>query len=226
MRQAQQKARTIALQDIVSQLNGGFSKEHPLGLETYKNLIQLVQAWQQARVAAPAWKPTLIKMTFPPGCQNLGEIQKDWMAILGFSGTGADWGPFMKLVKGKPWTAWDLAMYQFIWLITNPEREKLAGPCARCGKYYIKKRVSQKVYCSRICGNATTAVIRTRKKWDEDHREKINRAGEAQDKWLKDRKTKKPWKEYVCMKCPDISQKFLTRAVNKGELSEPTKGRN
>ena len=46
----------------------------------------------------------------------------------------------------------------------NPEWHKLAGPCARCGRYYLKKRASQKVYCSRRCGNAATAIERTRER--------------------------------------------------------------
>ncbi len=56
------------------------------------------------------------------------------------------------------------ALSLFHLLTVTPDCEKLAGPCPRCDRYYIKKRASQKVYCSRRCGNAATAVGRTRER--------------------------------------------------------------
>ncbi len=110
----------------------------------------------------------------------------------------------------------------------NPEWDKLAGPCARCGNYYIKKRDSQKVYCSRECGNAATAVVRTRERLDKEHADKLSRAKAAAQKWAKEwrqGRTRRDWKQRVNEIEPDITPKFLTRAVNKGELKAPTKGR-
>lgn len=106
----------------------------------------------------------------------------------------------------------------------NPEWDKLAGPCARCGQYYLKKRASQKVYCSRGCGNAATAVARTRARLDQEHADKLRRAQAAMQKWASTR-TKDDWKVFVSKREPDITPKFLTRAVTKGELKAPTKGR-
>jgi hypothetical protein len=37
-------------------------------------------------------------------------------------------------------------------------------------------------------------------------------------------RTKKEWKPWVSGRHPDITVKFLTRAVNNGELKPPTKG--
>ena len=91
----------------------------------------------------------------------------------------------------------------------NPEWEKLAGPCARCGRYYIKKRASQKVYCSRRCGNAATAVERTRQKLKQERNEKLKQAGAALRKWRKAR-TEEPWKTFVSRKT-GIDLRFLTR---------------
>ena len=110
----------------------------------------------------------------------------------------------------------------------NPEWDKLAGPCARCGRYYLKKRASQKVYCSRRCGNAATATKRTRQRLDKEHADKLRRAAAAGQKWVKERqqsRTRKDWKQRVSEIEPGITPKFLTRAVNKGELKAPTKGR-
>jgi len=109
----------------------------------------------------------------------------------------------------------------------NPEWDKLAGPCARCGRYYLKSRSSQEVYCSRRCGNAATAVARTRERLDKEHVDKLRRAGAAAQKWAKEwrqgrtQRDWKQWKQRVQEIEPDITPKFLTRAVNKGELREP-----
>jgi hypothetical protein len=106
----------------------------------------------------------------------------------------------------------------------NPEWDKLAGPCARCGNYYIKKRVSQKVYCSRRCGNITTAVARTRERLAEERADKLRRAQATMQKWTTAR-TEDDWKVFVSDRQSDITSKFLTRAVNKGKLKAPVKGR-
>ncbi len=110
-----------------------------------------------------------------------------------------------------------------LWTL-NPEQDKLAGPCARCGRYYLKKRSSQKVYCSRRCGNVATAVARTRKRLADEHADKLRRAAKAAQKWITAR-TQDDWKVFVSKREPGITPKFLTRAVNKGELKAPTKGR-
>jgi hypothetical protein len=116
------------------------------------------------------------------------------------------------------------ALLFHVWTL-NPEWDKLAGPCARCGRYYLKKRASQKVYCSRRCGNATTAVARTRERLAREHADKLRRSQAAMQKWTTTR-TKDDWKVFVSKREPDITPKFLTRAVNKGELKPPTKGKS
>jgi hypothetical protein len=105
----------------------------------------------------------------------------------------------------------------------NPEWNKLAGPCARCGNYYIKKRASQKVYCSRRCGNAATAVERTRERIASERGDKLDRAKAAIKKW-KSTATRQDWKLWVSKKT-GIDPRFLTRAITKGDLVPPTKGR-
>ena len=226
-----------ALQEIVRGLNEGFDKTHPLAADAHANLVQLVQVWQEApstkpnrfehferEVGAPA--PTLLKVNWPPGCPNWHEIQKRLQGNLAPSGKGAY--PVVQYVgeKGKPWTAWDFAVQHFIWLISNPEHQKFAGPCARCGHYYVKKRASQKVYCSRTCGNAATAVARTREKWDEKHRKRLERAKNAMERWS-GLKTTEPFQAWAERHYKGLTKKFLTRAINKEELSKPIgKGKN
>jgi hypothetical protein len=114
------------------------------------------------------------------------------------------------------------AFVLFHQLTVNPQCERLAGPCARCGNYYIKKRASQKVYCSRRCGNAATAVVRTRERVAAEHEDKMRRAADAARKWSSAR-SNLDWKLWVSSKEPDITPKFLTRAVNRGVLKPPVR---
>jgi hypothetical protein len=108
----------------------------------------------------------------------------------------------------------------------NAHSEELAGPCARCGNYYVKKRATQKVYCSRRCGNAATAVVRTRAKLKAEHEQKILRAKILIRRWntLKGR-SGLAWKDWLSKRDPNITEKFVTRRVNAGELPQPKEGR-
>jgi hypothetical protein len=135
----------------------------------------------------------------------------------GDSGTASCWHT---LLDERGSTPNEEAIRFFLLLITNPYANRLAGPCDRCGTYYIKKRASQKVYCSRRCGNATTATVRTREQRVQNHVDKLRRSRTAIQKWTRTR-TKCDWKQWVSRREPDITPKFLTRAVNRGELKVP-----
>ena len=113
------------------------------------------------------------------------------------------------------------AMILFHLLTVAPGCEKIAGPCPRCDRYYIKKRASQKVYCSRRCGNAATAVVRTRERIAGERSGKLARASAAVRKW-ESVSTRQDWKRWVAQKT-GIDPRFLTRAVNKGDLVPPQK---
>jgi hypothetical protein len=105
-------------------------------------------------------------------------------------------------------------------LTLNPECDKLAGPCARCAQYYIKKRASQNKYCSRRCGNAATAIARTREKLRQEREDKIKRVKAALRTWRAVR-GKEDWKVFVSRKT-GIDRRFLTR--HQIELQPPKKG--
>jgi hypothetical protein len=103
----------------------------------------------------------------------------------------------------------------------NPEWNKLAGPCARCGRYYLKNRASQNVYCSRECGNRATAVTRTRERIKAERDEKMNRAKAAMKEW-KRAKTQQDWKLWVSQET-GIDLRFLTRNFTQTGEAKPTK---
>lgn len=122
--------------------------------------------------------------------------------------------------EGNPHT---FTLWLFAHLVTNRLCEKLAGPCARCGRYYIKRHALQTVYCSRRCGNAATALARTRERIQVERSEKLDRAKAAMKKWER-ATTQQDWKSWVAQKTK-IDARFLTRAVHKGDLVPPPKRR-
>jgi len=118
------------------------------------------------------------------------------------------------------------AIVLFHFLTLNPQCEKLAGPCARCGNYYVKKRASQKVYCSRRCGNAATAVARTRVRLKAEHEDKMLRAKTVIQEWnALESRPMLDWQLWLKRRDPGITKKFVTRWANKGELPQPKEAR-
>lgn len=112
------------------------------------------------------------------------------------------------------------ALKYFVSLITNPLWARLGGPCARCGKYYVRRTAHDpKVYCSRSCGTKNSAIAATKKARAKEHAEKLQRAQKSIEQW-RSTGTKLDWKEWVSRR-GDITSKFLTRAVNRGELTTP-----
>lgn len=112
----------------------------------------------------------------------------------------------------------------FAALTLNSDWEKLGGPCPRCDQYFIRKTAKQIIYCARRCATQATAIEATIRAREEERREKLERAKKAQAEWQKrvaQGREKKGWKEFVNTREPDITAKFLTRAVNNGELFPP-----
>jgi len=209
------------LQPICDALN---SRQQP---ELRDKLRQLVGRWQ-------ASGPNLEKMMYEDfdlfddvqlACRARWTPQADGRALLLLMPDYNE-GMKRKMKRGKDgqWQATPeaQALVLFHFLTLNPQCEKLAGPCARCGLFYVKKRASQKVYCSRRCGNASTAVIRTRERLAAEHADKLRRAAAAARKWATAR-TSLGWKPWVSEREPDVTPKFLTRAVNKGVFKPPVR---
>jgi hypothetical protein len=111
------------------------------------------------------------------------------------------------------------ALQDFMILITNPQWELLGGPCTRCGDYYLKKTTRQKVYCSRKCSSAATAVPAVTRQRQQEHAEKIRRAQDAIDRWRKGKRTL-GWKYWVANHT-GYKVQWITRAINNGGLRPP-----
>jgi hypothetical protein len=219
------------LQRTVDALNGKLPCEQVLGpddalvqerrfKQTPPLLRRLVQAWLLSG-------PDLGKFSFDQR-QMWADVDRYWksatrlnpLRIVGAPGGGA---AFFLNCCPEP-DPYDEALRWFTELLFNPECNRLAGPCPRCGNYYIRRSARNKVYCSRSCGTRATALAATRERRDEEHADKLRRAAQAAREWTIAR-TKKEWKPWVSGRHPDITPKFLTRAVNKRELEPPTKGK-
>jgi len=112
-----------------------------------------------------------------------------------------------------------LALAHFMDLVVNPNWNKLGGPCARCGKYFIKKTLKQKTYCSRRCGSIQTALKHTHIAREIQHKNKLEEAKRAVHKWQHSRSPIE-WRQWVADQT-GLTKKWLTRALNGGELEAP-----
>jgi hypothetical protein len=111
----------------------------------------------------------------------------------------------------------DVALVYFGRLILNPECERLGGPCLKCGKYYIKKTIRDSMFCSRKCsGGAVQTKRRARL-----HAEKLSEVDRAIANYRArpPRYDKLGCKEWILQAVSNITSKFLTRAIHRGELA-------
>ena len=217
--------RREELQAVVDALNGKqifrewegeeFGDYFEILREAPPILRQLVQAWQ--------WSgPDLERFhrdnpeTWSTVCQHLKQKPPLLCYSPGSGGASLIGSPFPNNTPSKE------AVRLFIMLILNPEWERLAGPCARCGNYYIRRTARNKAYCSRSCGTHATALAATKRKREEDRAEKLSRVTQLCRQWRTTR-TKQDWKSWISEQSPDITKTFLTRAVNSGELKPPVR---
>jgi hypothetical protein len=113
----------------------------------------------------------------------------------------------------------EAALAMFTSLMTHPRIEAFGGPCKRCSRYYLRKTTRQSIYCSRRCGAASHATFYTRARREKIHKEKLDLAKSAVAEWTPGRNNR-DWKRGVAREA-GVTVKWLTRAVNKGELNAP-----
>ncbi len=172
---------------------------------------KLVEAWQKSR-------SNLDKML--KNDKVLAARVRHGRTLLALTNTGK--GHLLRLPTPRKFNArsWKHhALAHFMDLIVNPEWHKLGGPCQRCGKYYVKKTSRQKTYCTRRRGSTMTAMATTRKRREAERVHKLRLAQEGANHWATVR-TRHPWKEWVSARTK-ITVKWLTRAVNRGDLRAP-----
>jgi hypothetical protein len=193
--------------------------------ETPTRLRCLVESWERSgRNLKRMWRDNYVECLLIDKCFKKRPIHLVW-------GDSNRAGFIHTFLDDHGTTPEEEAARFFLTLIWNSENEKLRGPCAGCGRYYIRRTAGNTTYCSRPCGTRATAIAATIKKRAGEHENKLRRARTAIEQWAKqqrkaeqqrNRRTK-DWKEWVSTLEPDITPNFLTRAVNKGELKAPVR---
>jgi hypothetical protein len=116
----------------------------------------------------------------------------------------------------------------FMHFLMNHLRDQIIGPCARkkCDQYFRRRRKADTKYCSRACAQLQAGSDSADRRRDQERENKMARAQKSMERWAWARtKTRLDWKAFVQQQEPDITPKFLTRAVTQGHLKPPTKGR-
>lgn len=114
----------------------------------------------------------------------------------------------------------------FMHFLMNPLRSEILGPCARskCDRFFRRRRKADTKYCTRECAQLQAGANSADKRRQDEHEDKLRRAKKSIQRW-RHIKTRLDWKASVHEQEPDITSKFLTRAVNKGLLEPPPEGK-
>lgn len=122
---------------------------------------------------------------------------------------------------GSHWKSDRDAVRLFIMLILNSQWMKLEGPCDRCKRYYIRKRIANKLYCSLKCRRSGYAIEATKKSRIAERKDKLCVAKELSGVWIKTN-TRIDWKHWIAKKSNGyLSTRWITRAVSKRDLIKP-----
>jgi len=110
------------------------------------------------------------------------------------------------------------AITLFIRLVQHPDSTRL-GKCLRCESYFFGRPGQKCCPRPRRCGSYRAAIEATKRRWRQEKAEKLERARAACTDWesLKRRTT---WKSWVAKRAR-VTQKWLSRAVNRGDLRIP-----
>jgi hypothetical protein len=186
----------------------------------HKELLRLVEAW---RASGPNVRKLLhrepeLSRRILNGTTVL-QVTNAPMAQLA-------WFPFkVKIPHTKseaqkpPLSPEDEARYRFTYLLVNPEWERFAGPCDRCGRFYVKKTLRHQYYCSRSCSSAATAIAATASKREQERNDKLGRAQDAIHAWERSSSTQ-DWRK-LDLKKTGFTPNWLTRVVNNGSVVVP-----
>jgi hypothetical protein len=228
---AMRDGQRLELESIVMALNG----ENPrLTEEDRAALVRYVEAWNKA--GRNPWKMKLLRN----GVRrfSLRKLEEVWtwkLARIGrtpetekvaarLAARGIkvrdDTGGAYWFISPTGENSRDAAAMFVGMLLTNPLRGKLSdGPCQRerCKRWFIKRRPTQK-QCSARCLGIVRSMARTKTERKNAHQELLGRARKASQAWR--RNSGVDWKEFISRKT-GLNVKWLSRAVNKGELHSP-----
>jgi hypothetical protein len=209
-----------SLKDICNALNRGRKWNDRLDSSAHQKLLQITKTWTALR---SNWNDRVEKwrrsgrdprrIPTPDMMMRLGQVEKAFHFRIVPTPSGRAY--LVASPTGENFR--DVALVYFGRLILNPECEKLSGPCLKCGKYYIKKTIRHSVFCSRGCsGGAVQTKRRARL-----HAKKLSEVEKAIANYRTRpvRYAKLGCKEWILQAMPNITSKFLTRAIHRDELA-------
>src|SRR5439155_26985154 len=110
------------------------------------------------------------------------------------------------------------AIALFIEIARHPECERL-GKCLRCERYFYGRPGQKCCPRPRRCGSYRAAIEATKRHWKQERENKLVRAQAECAEWQR-RQPRVGWKPWVAERI-GITPKWLTRAVNSGQLKPP-----
>jgi hypothetical protein len=228
------KSAKANLREMVRALNKGPKPFRSPG--AYRNLLSLIEAWRESMEkyehGMSAWKATgdpEMSLPFPPkmrrpeGSPDTREIGEKCTVVVNAFPPRWQFSVFFSGEEGVKWTDWDLAWFYFLKLAMNAECGRFRGPCPRCGNFFLRETVKEKRFCSSECARASAARTCTQRRRDQERADKLAAVEEAISRrgWVA---RKQPWQEWVLGELPELSRKWLTRAIRNQELLPPVEG--
>jgi len=218
----------MALRQFVAGLN---RLNRNLSAEDHAALVRFVEAWNKAgrnlykmkllREDAERFSLPKLEKVFRLQLSPVGRRDQAKARSKEAEADGASWW-----ISSTGENCRDLAAFYVSMLLTNPLRDKLCDePCQRtlCGKWFIKRRESQKC-CSRHCTVIVKAAIRTSRLRGEKQVQDIEEAQKAIREW---KPSDGDWKKFVS-KRTGLTVKWVSRnTANKKyphrELRQPSR---
>jgi hypothetical protein len=178
-------------------------------------LRQYVDAWLECKRHFGKWKAA-----HPTLHQKLSRVNGETSYLLLSDRDGRAWF-HLKFYHSTldPLTA--AVCECFTTLVRSPLRERV-GKCERCERYFLSNRsYTKKRFCSRSCSSPATATKATQVRRSREREEKLLNVRRVIDN-LKLRANDSPDRlERRIAAQAMVTVKWLTRAVNRGEIALP-----
>lgn len=221
--------------DLVERLNRG--PECWTAPDFHPKLVSLLVAWRnwidEYQLRLRQWKhaggtyetlPVPVSLKVPGGCPTVHEMRVRCRVMFTLNPCGERTVPGVyydvRSGNGEEWSVWQFVARDFISLTQNPLCHMFGGPCARCGRFFLRQTAKQKRFCTAECARTASAFAATARRRESERTEKVRRVKKAIEEW-ESRKKKPVWQDWVRNKVPDVSKTWLTRAVNRRIIVPP-----
>lgn len=111
------------------------------------------------------------------------------------------------------------AQHIFLQFVLHHESWRLGGPCPKCGRFYLRKKAHEQVYCSTRCNVRDKAQAAMQKKRHAAHAAELQKVQKAIMLW-QEKKKQGDWRAWVDLQT-GISPRKLAVWVGKGWIEAP-----